>query len=118
LYSTNLSPAAAQVVIGAMKIMTGEDGSDLGQQKLKALKENSNFFRQGLIERGFQVFGENDSPVIPVMIYFPCKLMAFSRACLARGVYLIILLDYILILHVSYSLFVPLLFYPLNIDFL
>jgi serine palmitoyltransferase len=86
LYSTNISPAAAQVVIGAMAIMQGEDGTNLGLQKLKDLKENSNFFRQGLIERGFQVYGENDSPVIPVMIYFPCKLMAFSRACLARGV--------------------------------
>lgn len=90
LYSTNMSPAAAQVVIGAMRMMLGEDGTTTGVEKLKVLKENSNFFRQGLIDRGFQVYGEYDSPVIPVMIYFPCKLMAFSRALLARGIAVVI----------------------------
>jgi len=90
LYSTNMSTAAAQQVIGAMRVITGEDGTDLGQKKLQALKDNSNFFRKGLIERGFQVYGEKDSPVVPVMIYYPCKLMAFSRACLERGIAVVI----------------------------
>lgn len=50
LYSTNMSPAAAQVVIGAMRMMLGEDGTNTGVQKLKDLKENSNFFRQGMFD--------------------------------------------------------------------
>ena len=55
-------------------------------QKIKQLRDNSNFFRQALIDRGFHVFGDRDSPVIPVMLYHPAKLPAVSRECLKRNV--------------------------------
>ena len=35
---------------------------------------------------GCDVLGEKDSPVIPIMIYNPTKIAAFSRECLKRGV--------------------------------
>lgn len=35
---------------------------------------------------GCEVYGDKDSPVIPLMLYNPTKIAAFSRECLARGV--------------------------------
>ncbi|GER53797.1 serine palmitoyltransferase [Striga asiatica] len=55
-------------------------------QKLARLQENSNFFRFELRKMGFEVLGDKDSPIIPVMLYNPGKIPAFSRECLKRNV--------------------------------
>jgi len=86
MYSTSMPPGCCQQIITAMDIMTGRDGTNMGKQKIKSLRENSNFFRQGLIDRGFQVYGDDDSPVVPIMIYYPSKIAAFSRECLKRSI--------------------------------
>lgn len=44
----------------------GEDGTDTGRRKLDSLRENSNFMRRELINMGLHVYGNFDSPVIPV----------------------------------------------------
>merc|ERR1719240_244075 len=49
------------------------------------LRANSNRFRAGLIRIGCRVLGDVDSPVIPIMLYHPEKIYAFSQACLKRG---------------------------------
>jgi len=85
-YSTSLSPGCCRQILSAMSIILGEDGTDIGKKKIAQLRDNSNFFRQGLIDRGFQVYGDKDSPVIPIMIYFPAKIAAFSRECLKRNI--------------------------------
>eukprot|EP01126_Amoeba_proteus_P026171 TRINITY_DN2595_c0_g3_i1.p2 TRINITY_DN2595_c0_g3~~TRINITY_DN2595_c0_g3_i1.p2 ORF type:complete len:226 (-),score=45.41 TRINITY_DN2595_c0_g3_i1:77-754(-) len=90
LYSTSMVPGCCQQTLTAMSIISGEDGTDLGQTKLKSLKENSNFFRNGLVDLGFQVYGDADSPIIPLMLYFPCKMTYFSRQCLERGLAVVI----------------------------
>jgi len=83
-YATSISPPAAEQVISALKLLRGEDGSYRGAQKLTQLHDNANFFRDELMRRGFQVLGDLDSPVVPVMIYHPAKFCAFSRLCLAK----------------------------------
>ncbi|KAL0318931.1 UNVERIFIED_CONTAM: Long chain base biosynthesis protein 2a [Sesamum angustifolium] len=55
-------------------------------QKLARIRENSNFFRSELQKMGFEVLGDNDSPVMPIMLYNPAKIPAFSRECLKRNV--------------------------------
>lgn len=35
---------------------------------------------------GFEVLGDNDSPVMPIMLYNPAKIPAFSRECLKHNV--------------------------------
>lgn len=35
---------------------------------------------------GFEVLGDNDSPVMPIMLYNPAKIPAFSRECLEKKV--------------------------------
>ncbi|KAK6153906.1 hypothetical protein DH2020_013545 [Rehmannia glutinosa] len=86
LYATSISPPAAQQIISSLKVVLGEDGSSRGAQKLAKIRENSNFFRSELQKMGFEVLGDNDSPVMPVMLYNPAKIPAFSRECLKRNV--------------------------------
>ena len=65
----------------------GEDASagDLGTRKITQLRDNSNRFREGLARMGCRVLGDANSPVIPIMLYHPEKIIKFSRACLKRG---------------------------------
>ncbi|PWZ32030.1 Long chain base biosynthesis protein 2a [Zea mays] len=86
LYATSMSPPAVQQVISAIKVILGEDGSNRGAQKLARIRENSNFFRSELKKMGFEVLGDNDSPVMPIMLYNPAKIPAFSRECLRQKV--------------------------------
>ncbi|RZC60519.1 hypothetical protein C5167_022282 [Papaver somniferum] len=86
LYATAISPPAAQQIISSIRVILGEDGSSRGAQKLTRIRENSNFFRSELQKMGFEVLGDNDSPVMPIMLYNPAKIPAFSRECLKRNV--------------------------------
>ncbi|KAF5174917.1 8-amino-7-oxononanoate synthase [Thalictrum thalictroides] len=86
LYGTSISPPAAQQILSAIQVILGEDGSRRGAQKLAQIRENSNFFRSELKRMGFQVLGDDDSPVMPIMLYNPGKIPAFSRECLKENV--------------------------------
>ncbi|KAL6325172.1 hypothetical protein AAG906_023017 [Vitis piasezkii] len=86
LYATSMSPPAVQQIISSIKVILGEDGSCRGAQKLAQIRENSNFFRSELQSMGFEVLGDNDSPVMPIMLYNPGKIPAFSRECLKQNV--------------------------------
>ncbi|CAD6256949.1 unnamed protein product [Miscanthus lutarioriparius] len=86
LYATSMSPPAVQQVISAIKVILGEDGSNRGVQKLACIRESSNFFRSELKKMGFEVLGDNDSPVMPIMLYNPAKIPEFSRECFRQKV--------------------------------
>ncbi|TKY62998.1 Long chain base biosynthesis protein 2d [Spatholobus suberectus] len=86
LYATSISPPAAQQIISSIKVILGEDGSNRGAKKLAQIRENSNFFRTELQKMGFEVLGDDDSPVMPIMLYNPAKIPAFSRECLKQNV--------------------------------
>jgi serine palmitoyltransferase len=68
----------------------GEDGTDLGKRKIQALRDNSNYFRMRLQDMGLQVLGQYDSPIMPIMLYHPAKISAFSRECLKRGLAVVV----------------------------
>lgn len=84
MYATTMSPPSAQQALSALRVIRGADGTTRGAAKLAALRDNSNFFRDGLRALGCEVLGDVDSPVMPIMLYNPSKIPAFSRACLAR----------------------------------
>jgi serine palmitoyltransferase len=90
VYSASISPPATQQVISAMKIIMGEDGTDIGKKKLTALRENSNMFRRLIHAMGCHVLGDWDSPIVPVMLYNPAKIPCFSRECLRRGIAVVV----------------------------
>jgi serine palmitoyltransferase len=49
-------------------------GGDLGRRKLDDLKANANYFRSELLKMGVHVYGDYDSPVVPMMLYNPTKV--------------------------------------------
>lgn len=89
-YHNSLSPVVCQQVITSFKVIMGQDGTDTGKKKIAALRDNSNYFRMRLTDMGLHVLGNYDSPIIPVMLYNPTKIAAFSRECLKRGIAIVV----------------------------
>lgn len=89
-YHNSLSPVVCQQILSSFKVIMGRDGTNIGKQKISALRDNSNYFRMRLIDMGLHVLGHYDSPIIPVMLYNPTKIPAFSRECLKRGLAVVV----------------------------
>jgi serine palmitoyltransferase len=81
VYDCAICPGAAQQTISAIKWISTKHGRDL----VARLHDNSNYFREELIQRGFHACGDTDSPVVPVLLYYPSKMVEFSREALKRG---------------------------------
>ena len=90
LFHNSLSPIVTKQVITAFDVIEGNDGTNIGKDKINRLISNSNFFRSELEKIGLHVYGDYDSPIIPVMIYFPAKIGAVSRECLKRGLAVVV----------------------------
>ncbi|XP_062406856.1 serine palmitoyltransferase 2b [Sardina pilchardus] len=86
VYATSISPPVAQQIITSMKCIMGEDGTNLGRDRLRQLSENTTYFRRRLQELGFIIYGNEDSPVVPLMLYMPAKIGAFGREMLKRNI--------------------------------
>lgn len=81
-----MSPVVCQQIMTSFAVIKGEDGTTIGKTKLEALKFNANYMRQKLMDMQLEVLGDWDSPVIPILLYNPTKIAAFSRECFKRGV--------------------------------
>uniref|UniRef100_A0A8C5I3P3 serine C-palmitoyltransferase n=1 Tax=Gouania willdenowi TaxID=441366 RepID=A0A8C5I3P3_GOUWI len=86
VYATSMSPPVAQQIITSMKIIMGEDGTTLGADRLRQLHENTTYFRRKLHDMGLIIYGNEDSPVIPMMLYMPAKIGAFGRQMLKKNI--------------------------------
>ncbi|KAM9798345.1 serine palmitoyltransferase 2b [Neosynchiropus ocellatus] len=86
LYAASMSPPVVQQIISSMKIIMGEDGTALGANRLRQLSQNTNYFRRKLQDMGFIIYGNEDSPVVPMMLYMPAKIGAFGREMLKRNI--------------------------------
>merc|ERR1711871_618355 len=91
-FSGSLSPVVAKQVLTAFEYLMGPEGkgTTLGRSKLLQIKLNSNYFRTKLKEIGCGVLGDYDSPVIPIMLFNPTKIGAFSRECLKLGLAVVV----------------------------
>lgn len=45
-----------------------------GLQRVRQLAKNTRYFRQRLNEMGFIIYGNEESPVIPLLLYMPAKV--------------------------------------------
>ncbi|KAM6973458.1 serine palmitoyltransferase 2 [Aplochiton taeniatus] len=86
VYATSMSPPVVEQIITSMKCIMGEDGTTLGHDRVQQLAENTTYFRRKLQEMGFILYGNNDSPVVPMMLYMPAKIGAFGREMLKRNI--------------------------------
>mmetsp|Transcript_10619 Transcript_10619/g.19230 ORF Transcript_10619/g.19230 Transcript_10619/m.19230 type:complete len:597 (+) Transcript_10619:113-1903(+) len=90
IFHNSLSPIVCQQIITAFKVIMGEDGTKFGRNKLRALRDNSNYMRMRLTDMGLHVLGNYDSPIMPVLLYNPTKIAAFSRECFKRGLAVVV----------------------------
>lgn len=90
IYAMSMAPPVCAQVISSMKIIMGKDGTKDGQNRIRTLAENTLFFRTALKEMGFIVYGNDASPIVPMMIFMPAKISAFSREMKKRGVAVVV----------------------------
>ncbi|KAI8878836.1 PLP-dependent transferase [Backusella circina FSU 941] len=90
IYAESMSPIVTQQIITSMSIIMGEDGTNNGVKRIESLADNSRFFANGLRKLGFIVYGDEGSPVIPLLLFNPAKVTAFSRELLKRGIAVVV----------------------------
>jgi len=81
-YARPLSPPCVQQIRTALRELQTPDGL----ARLASLKRNANLFRNELQKEGFRVLGATDSPIVPLLIHHPNKLVKFSRRCLDQEI--------------------------------
>lgn len=67
-------------------IHRGEDGTQDGANRIRQLADNAHYFASKLREMGFIVYGDEGSPVVPLLLFNPAKISAFSREMLKREI--------------------------------
>ena len=45
-----------------------------GRRRIAQLASNARYFRQKLKEQGFIIYGNDDSPVVPLLLFMPAKI--------------------------------------------
>ena len=82
VYATTMAAPVAQQIISVIHSIQSEDG----KRRIKTLARNTRYFRRRLQQLGFIIYGDDDSPVVPLMIYFPGKISEFTNAAKKLGV--------------------------------
>ncbi|KAI9798261.1 MAG: hypothetical protein M1825_005394 [Sarcosagium campestre] len=90
LYGESPTPPVLVQIASALKIMTGEMVPGQGEERLQRLAFNSRYLRLGLKRLGFIVYGHDDSPIIPLLLYNPAKMPAFSHEMLRRKISVVV----------------------------
>lgn len=85
-YSSPMSPPVAQQVYTSMSIIMGKDGTNEGRKRIEQLARNARYFRRQLKKMGLIVYGSDDSPVVPILFYYPTLCGSFGREMLARKI--------------------------------
>lgn len=68
-YADSMSPPVAQQIISSMKIIMGLEENGEGKRRIDQLARNARYFRRRLAQMGVIIFGHDDSPVVPMMVY-------------------------------------------------
>uniref|UniRef100_F1KV35 Serine palmitoyltransferase 2 n=1 Tax=Ascaris suum TaxID=6253 RepID=F1KV35_ASCSU len=84
-YGGMMSPTLIAQVTHIIKVLTGEDGTNIGFEKRNRLLRNTRYLRNRLKQLGFLVYGHSDSPVVPIITFFASKAVCIGRESLKRG---------------------------------
>lgn len=90
IYGESPTPPVLMQILTALKIITGEIAPGQGEERLQRIAFNSRYLRLGLKRLGFIVYGHDDSPIIPLVLYNPAKMPAFSHEMLRRKIAVVI----------------------------
>ncbi|KAI0870027.1 serine palmitoyltransferase [Hypoxylon argillaceum] len=84
------SPAVLMQIYASLKIITGDLVPGEGEERLQRIAFNSRYLRLGLKRLGMIVYGHDDSPIIPLTLYNPAKIPAFSHEMLKRNISVVV----------------------------
>lgn len=90
-YACPMAPPVACQIIGVIDSILG-DGNKKdteGLQRIQKLKENTRYFRSKLKEKKFVVLGNDDSPVVPIMVYSATIVIEIIRDAMKHNVALV-----------------------------
>jgi serine palmitoyltransferase len=92
LYGEAPTPPVLSQILSSVRLIADEDPlhPGEGQERLQRLVFNSRYLRLGLKRLGFIVYGQDDSPIIPIMLYNPAKMPAFSHEMLKRKISVVV----------------------------
>ncbi|KAG5317264.1 SPTC2 palmitoyltransferase, partial [Pseudoatta argentina] len=85
-YAVSMSPPITQQIITSMRIIAGEDGTNAGEKRIKQLARNTRYFRRRLNQIGVIIFGNEDSPVVPMLVYLFSKIGTVIRTLTSRNI--------------------------------
>ena len=89
-YSEGVPPPVLGQIISSLKVIKGELNPGEGKERLQRIAFNSRYLRLGLKKLGFIVYGADDSPVIPFLLFVPSKMPAVSRMLYDMGIAVVI----------------------------
>ncbi|KAI1344325.1 serine palmitoyltransferase [Xylariaceae sp. FL0016] len=84
------TPAVLMQILASLKIISGELVPGEGEERLQRIAFNSRYLRLGLKRLGMIVYGHDDSPIIPITLYNPAKISAFSHEMLKRKISVVV----------------------------
>ncbi|KAI4197816.1 MAG: hypothetical protein LQ346_002914 [Caloplaca aetnensis] len=90
IYGESPTPLILSQIASSLRIISGDLVPGQGEERLQRLAFNSRYLRLGLKRLGFIVYGNDDSPIIPLMLYNPAKIPAFSHEMLARKISVVV----------------------------
>lgn len=90
LYCESASPPVLAQINSSLLTISGVIKPGEGNERLQRIAFNSRYLRLGLKRLGFITGGFDDSPIIPIMLYNPAKMPAFSRLMLERDIAVVI----------------------------
>ena len=90
LFGEAPTPAVLNQISVSLRIINGEVAPGQGEERLQRLAFNSRYLRLGLKRLGFIIYGHDDSPIIPLLLYHPAKIPAFSHEMLKRKIAVVV----------------------------
>lgn len=90
IYGESPTPPVLMQILSSLKIIAGDLVPGQGEERLQRIAFNSRYLRLGLKRLGFIVYGHDDSPIIPIVLYNPAKMPAFSHEMLKRKISVVI----------------------------
>lgn len=70
----SMAPPVAQTIITSMSMIMGKKHGEEGRKRINQLASNVKYFRKKLKALGCVVYGNDDSPVIPMLVYMISKV--------------------------------------------
>jgi serine palmitoyltransferase len=89
-YGESPTPPVLMQIKTSLQIIQGVVAPGQGRERLQRLAFNSRYLRLGLKRLGLIVYGHDDSPIIPVMLYNPGKMPSFSHEMLRRNISVVV----------------------------